>query len=84
MTTISKETLVGLLKAEIVKIHFTKVSGESRTCKATLISEYLPESTSANTKLKNVDNPEVIKFYSIEDGGWRSCRVELITNYEII
>lgn len=84
MTTISKETLVGLMKSEVVKIQFTKVCGESRTCKATLISEYLPPESTSNAKPKAIDNPDVIKFYSIEDGGWRSCRVELITAYEII
>lgn len=79
-----EESINEILKLGIVEITFTKVSGESRTCKATLKSDLLPEENKSTSSKPRAKNPNVIAFYSIDDQGWRSCKLDSITSYQMI
>lgn len=78
----TKETLTEILKGNIVKMEFTTVKGGDCTKFATLQDTILPprvvvESVDENDTMKKtpVDNPDILKFWSVEDSGWRSLRI---------
>ena len=74
--------IIDLLKSGTVQITFTKTTGEKRTCKATLDPARLPvQEKSQKTRAKN---PDILTFFSVDDNGWRSCKIESIISYQSV
>ena len=73
-----------LLKEGLCSIKFKKTNGDIREIKqATTNSDYLPvrEESKSETKIRK-PNDEILTFFSVEDAGWRSCRLDTIINFE--
>jgi len=68
----AKAKIMIALRAGNVTLKFRKSSGEIRTAIATLKLD-----TPYTPKTKSIQNPDVIKFFEI-DNGWRSCRIERV------
>jgi WYL_2, Sm-like SH3 beta-barrel fold len=78
-----KETLKSLAKTNIIRVTFTKVSGETRVMRCTLREEYLPaqEDLENHTTKKNTN---ALAVWDIDNSGWRSFRVDSVTKVEVL
>ena len=73
---------IGLLEAarnNVITVRFTKVNGEERNMKCTLLSEYLPPQKDVE-EITTKENPNVLAVWDIEAKGWRSFRVDSVLN----
>jgi hypothetical protein len=73
----TKENLIDMLRNNIVTVTFTKVNGEERTMKCTLMAEYVPNAPSNNGQvLLQESESKAVSVWDTEMNGWRSFRVE--------
>jgi len=86
--TPTKYDILNLLHKNIVEVTFKKINGESRILTCTLMKDKLPpkKTTSelvveqTNTK-KNFDG---VTVWDLESNGWRSFRLNSVTNIRVI
>lgn len=75
----TKENLIDMLRNNIVTVTFTKVNGEERTMKCTLMSEYVPNApTNAGQVLLQESESTAVSVWDTEVNGWRSFRVDSV------
>jgi hypothetical protein len=80
----TKESLVDLLKNNVVTVTFTKVDGTERTMKCTLLGEYVPAPTEGKVLLQeNAGSDNNISVWDTEVNGWRSFRVSNVKNVSV-
>ena len=78
MGDFSKQQIAEQAKSGIINVRFTKVNGEVRDMRCTLLSEYLPNQMDfSETKTKT--NDSVLSVWDLDVGGWRSFRVESVS-----
>lgn len=75
----NREQLVEMLRSNVYNIVFTKTDGSERKAKATLLDEYLPEFKNSG----KMPNPDIVSFWDLDLGEWRSFRVENLVNIEL-
>jgi len=73
---INRSEMIEQLQNHICEVSFTKVNGDERVMTCTLMDVFLPE-TKGNSK----NNEEVIPVYDVMADGWRSFRVDSVTNF---
>jgi hypothetical protein len=77
-----KKSFINLLETNEVEVTFTKVNGEERVIKATLMSSAFKNYEFANTlSTKNLD---VCAVWDLECQEWRSFRFESIKKFSLI
>jgi hypothetical protein len=74
----TKEEMVNKLSNKFCTVKFTKVNGDTRLMKCTLMSEYLPETKTNNKK----ENDSVVTVYDVEVNGWRSFKVDSVVDFK--
>jgi hypothetical protein len=75
----TKENLIDMLRNNIVTVTFTKVNGEERTMKCTLMSEYVPNAPTNNGQvLLQESESKAVSVWDTEINGWRSFRVDSV------
>ena len=75
----TKENLIDMLRNNIVTVTFTKVNGEERTMKCTLMAEYVPNAPSNNGQvLIQESESKAVSVWDTEVNGWRSFRVDSV------
>jgi WYL_2, Sm-like SH3 beta-barrel fold len=75
----TKENLTDMLRNNIITVTFTKVNGEERVMRCTLMSEYVPNAPSNNGQvLLQESEAKAISVWDTEANGWRSFRVDSI------
>lgn len=80
----TKESLVDLLKNNVVTVTFTKVDGTERTMKCTLLGEYVPAPTQGRTLLQeNAGSDSNISVWDTDVNGWRSFRVSNVKSVSV-
>ena len=87
----TRDELLNTLRGDsIAYVKFTKTNGETRHMKCTRNPKYIPESmapTKADDKQKEKtpikENLDVINAFDVEKKGWRSFRVDSVTEYGI-
>jgi len=80
----TKESLVDLLKNNVVTVTFTKVDGSERTMKCTLLGEYVPAPTEGKVLLQeNSGSDSNISVWDTEVNGWRSFRVSNVKSVSV-
>lgn len=78
------------LRQHIVEVTFTKVNGEQRVMRCTLKPKYLPKSFNESVEGQNQEkefhqkNENVIAAWDVQNGGWRSFRVDSVAYLQII
>lgn len=79
---VDRDRLLQDLRKNVIEVHFTKVNGEERKMRCTLMPEHVPQ----NTDYKHLDeqhsreeNKEIVAVWDIEKNGWRSFRIESVT-----
>lgn len=78
----TRDTLLRELRSNVIEVHFTKVNGDARVMRATLMEKFLPESycsEKAEEKDFHQQNPNVIACWDLTAGGWRSFRIDSVT-----
>lgn len=86
-TQFDREILINDLRLHTCKIHFTKVNGQKRIMICTLLPEHLPANTNRdalNEAHQKPENKDSIAVWDLENGGWRSFRVDTVEYAEII
>ena len=77
----TKENLTDMLRNNVVTVTFTKVSGEERVMRCTLMSEYVPNAPSNNGQvLIQESESKAVSVWDMEANGWRSFRVDNVKN----
>jgi len=80
----TKENLIDMLRNNIVTVTFTKVNGEERTMKCTLMAEYVPNApTSSGQVLLQESESKAVSVWDTEANGWRSFRVDNVKNISV-
>ena len=80
----TRTEIIEQLQNNIVEVTFTKVNGEKRVMPCTLMADLLPaQPVTENKKTKPV-NEAVVSAYALESSGWRSFRVDSITDMKVI
>lgn len=75
----TKENLIDMLRNNIVTVTFTKVNGEERTMKCTLMAEYVPNAPSNNGQvLLQESESKAVSVWDTEVNGWRSFRIDSV------
>jgi hypothetical protein len=83
MANYKREDIIKDLKQSVSEVTFTKVNGENRIMRCTLDLRYLPPIT--KEQLQHLDeqqqkpeNQDVIAVWDLQNGGWRSFRVDSV------
>src|SRR6056300_899771 len=84
----TRQELLELLSKEIVDVTFTKLSGDERTMKCTLVPSMLPpaqrDDKLSQTKIRNLeDKVFVVWAIDIEPSAWRSFRYDRVKKVEV-
>lgn len=78
MTIFTRDGLIDILRHNVATVTFTKVNGEERVMKCTLLSEHIPNAPKQNGELvveeKSTSNN--VSVWDVDANGWRSFRVE--------
>jgi hypothetical protein len=71
-----KENLNELLRNNVVTVTFTKVNGEERIMKCTLLSEHIPNAPKNNgTVVARQSSNDNLSVWDLDANGWRSFKV---------
>lgn len=85
-----RDELLSDLKENIVEVQFTKVNGQSRTMRCTLMPKYLPVSYTTNLqeqeneKKFHAENKDTLAVWDIQNGGWRSFRIDSVDYAQVL
>jgi hypothetical protein len=73
------------LQGDVATVVFTKADGTERTMRCTLLAEYLPapEGPQLLTESARKENDSVLSVWDIENGGWRSFRLDSIKSISV-
>lgn len=76
----NKYDLKQQLQGGVVTVVFEKKDGTMRTMRCTLLAEYLPAPTGPQllTEDTRAENDNVLSVWDIDNGGWRSFRLDSI------
>jgi len=77
MGNYSKQQIQEQARNGIINVRFTKVNGEERVMNCTLLSEYLPKQMDFS---ESKPNDQVLSVWDVDIGGWRSFRVESVSD----
>lgn len=82
----SRKELIEQLYGHVLQVTFTKVNGDNRVMDCTLIPEMLPTPrvVESDTKVTRKVNEKTISVWDLNAKGWRSFRVDNVTNMEVI
>lgn len=84
-----RDTILKNLRSNVLEVSFTKVNGEDRQMRCTLLPRLLPESyridptEQEGEKDFHQKNPEVIACWDVVKGGWRSFRIDSIIYIQV-
>ena len=85
-----RDTVLKDLRNNVLEVTFTKVNGEERQMRCTLLPKFLPESyresleEQTSEKSFHRDNPDVIACWDVTKGGWRSFRIDSIIYTQVL
>ena len=77
MVNYNKQQIAEQARNGIINVRFTKVNGEERDMKCTLLSEYLPNQQEMD--FTEVDSKDYLAVWDVEVNGWRSFRIESVS-----
>lgn len=74
-----KQTLQG----NVATVVFEKADGTLREMRCTLQSDFLPPQLLQENAVSRVENPSVLAVWDIDNGGWRSFRIDSIKSITV-
>ena len=91
MTTMyQRDILLKDLRHNVVEVHFMKTNGEQRIMRCTLQPHMLPELYRNNLAEQqeerkfHAENPNVLAVWDVNEGGWRSFRIDSVYYVQVI
>ena len=78
----TKDEMLEVLRNGIATVEFTKTNGETRTMRASLLKQYLPEDAEVLPETPRQLNDNIVACWDVEKDGWRSFRVNSVTRFE--
>ena len=92
--TMNRDEIIDILHNNVANITFTKVNGDVRVLKGTLLDQYLPQKEVdpsgvdieliSETQERKAINDNVVVVFDVENDGYRSFRVDSVTYMEIV
>jgi hypothetical protein len=85
MTLYNRDTLLKDLQEQVIKVIFTKVNGEERAMRCTLMPKHLPVNTDREHLIQEHHKPEntsTVVVWDMENFGWRSFRIDSVKYVE--
>jgi hypothetical protein len=85
-----RDTLLKDLRENVIEVHFTKVNGDTRVMRCTLMKHLLPQSYQVDLAEQNEErsfhdtNTNVIAAWDVVKGGWRSFRIDSVAYVQVI
>lgn len=83
----NREEMIVRLRSGVCNVSFTKVNGERRDMRCTLVRDMIPtdqQPTSAVTEeTESQPNESVIRVFDLTANGWRSFKVDNVINFGI-
>jgi hypothetical protein len=81
----TRDGLIDMLRHNIVTVTFTKVNGDERVMKCTLLPEHVPNASTANGELvfESKGSSNNIPVWDLDASGWRSFKVESVKTISI-
>ena len=84
-TLIDRSMLLDDLKKGVVEVHFTKVNGENRVMRCTLLPNLLPPNHVIKEEQEfHKTNTDVLAAWDVQKGGWRSFRVDSVQYAQLL
>jgi len=85
---ITREEMMVKLRSGVCNVSFTKVNGEHRDMRCTLVrdmipTEQLPTSSTLPEDSESQPNESVIRVFDLTANGWRSFKVDNVTNFGV-
>lgn len=77
-----RKDLVSILRTNIARVTFTKVTGEERVMKCTLMRSVLPEGTTTQGQGYHTELTDSISVWDLEKNDWRAFRVANVKEIE--
>lgn len=75
----TRDGLVDMLRHNIVTVTFTKVNGEERVMKCTLLAEHIPSVSTTNGQVVlRESSSETLSVWDTEVNGWRSFKINSV------
>jgi hypothetical protein len=90
MQQYERDTLLEDLRNSILEVTFTKVNGQRRSMRCTLMTSYLPENHNNDKaeqqkeKSFHKENPDVLAVWDVQNGGWRSFRIDSVEYVQML
>lgn len=83
MSLFTKYELTTLASHGIITVSFTKVNGENRNMRCTLMPEHIVDNRvllqeGEVPKAPRPDNPDVLAVWDVDAQGWRSFRIDSV------
>lgn len=81
----SRDEMMVLLRSGVCNVTFTKVNGESRDMRCTLVRDMIPEDKVPKTPEADEPakvNEAVIRVFDLIKSDWRSFKVESVTEFK--
>ena len=83
----TRDGLVDMLRRNVVTVTFTKVNGDERVMRCTLLSDLIPNAPKQNGELvveaKNTSNSTSVPVWDMDAAGWRSFRVDSVKSISV-
>jgi hypothetical protein len=73
----NRQDVLNMLNNDVLTVTFTKVNGEERVMRCTLLTEYLPGGTAAPQLLQE-NTGDTISVWDTEVNAWRSFRLSSV------
>jgi hypothetical protein len=73
----NRQDVMNMLNNDVLTVTFTKLNGEERVMRCTLLTEYLPGGTAAPQLLQE-NSGDTISVWDTEVNGWRSFRLSSV------
>jgi hypothetical protein len=86
----TRDVVLKDLRESVVEVSFKKADGTARIMRCTLMSEYLPKSYNESVDEQNQEkefhkkNENVIAAWDVQNGGWRSFRLDSVEYLQVI
>jgi hypothetical protein len=82
----TREDMLVHLRSGVCRVVFTKVNGEERDMRCTLVrdmipNDYAPKTTHDDDAVQ--PSLDVIRVFDLNAGGWRSFKVANVTKFEL-
>lgn len=82
----NRDNIIEILRTNVATVTFTKMNGEVRKMKCTLLSEHIPNASMVGGQVLTEDGNKkatTISVWDLEKTAWRSFRVDSVKSVSV-